>query len=537
MGKNRKQGYTVGKDGWQDWAPRGGAQTKSGGWQQRGNGHAAGNSANTIKPRELKDGDPDPGVPTFDTDGSKWCSVTFKNRLYRVNTSGGGWACPNCAMPANRPSRWYCAICGKKWSQAESVSNGAPPAKPSKPSKPTPAPSSDDSTSSSASAEEEEEESASEADAKEPVKCAAEECQIPNLHKLIAAQVIPTISMASDKAEKKTSPSDAAAEAQAALDGANAQLQLAQSCASTSAKLLDALTAEVEAKKTSLTNAKQKAEKAEPPEPTAGTTLLRLEEAQAKAKTLQEEHDVWHKAASAKKLAVVELHRAQAQSFRQLSARLALEAEKREEAARINQEQWDNINLAVHNRWEAKKEAQRLLVQQLSAAAPALTPTTPPAVAVTPIAMPAPAMKPLVELPDVVLPDSKEEITVMAVVLTGLQQLDEQDLEARLAFPVYWNMFEEQGMDKALLTKLLPQEVLLEAEPLKPVPQRVIGALRRQLGHMSALWAVRANELLIAQDVQAGANLMYAGVMDEAKRVQRRKRLPDAEPEGAPSAK
>ena len=119
----------------------------------------------------------------------------------------------------------------------------------------------------------------------------------------------------------------------------------------------------------------------------------------------------------------------------------------------------------------------------------------------------------------------------------SLQQLEEQDLEVRLAFPLYWSMLEEQGMNGGILAKLLPQDLLQAADALVPIPQRTIGALRRQLDYMSALWAVKASELLIVADVQAGASTMCAGVMDEAKRIQRRKRLSEAEPEGAPSAK
>ena len=165
----------------------------------------------------------------------------------------------------------------------------------------------------------------------------------------------------------------------------------------------------------------------------------------------------------------------------------------------------------------------------MTGAAPATaTPVVPPVAPAEVAVVVPPALKPLIELPDITLPEEVEKLTVMATVLSGLHLIEEQDLEARAAYPVCWGTVAAEGMDKEMLTSLLPPSVLPagdDAADHVPIPQRTLSALRRQLDRMSAKWDVKHAELLVSQKVQAGAAAMFAGVMDQAKRIQR-KRVP-----------
>jgi hypothetical protein len=108
--------------------------------------------------------------------------------------------------------------------------------------------------------------------------------------------------------------------------------------------------------------------------------------------------------------------------------------------------------------------------------------------------------------------------------------MEEQDLEVRTAFPVCWGMLAGYGMRVDTMLTLLPAD-LLESAPEKSdhviVPQRILGALRRQLDRMAALWDAQSG-LLVLTDVQEGASALLAEVMDEDKRAKRPRSSPAA---------
>ena len=119
----------------------------------------------------------------------------------------------------------------------------------------------------------------------------------------------------------------------------------------------------------------------------------------------------------------------------------------------------------------------------------------------------------------------------MASVLTGLHQLEEQELDVRLAYPVCWGMIWKEGLDGPQLRSLLPGELVHEVRPTPEtvIPQRTLGALRRALDKMAALWEVKHAELAKEAEVTAGAASLFTSVMGEAKRIQHRKRLPSSD--------
>jgi hypothetical protein len=142
-----------------------------------------------------------------------------------------------------------------------------------------------------------------------------------------------------------------------------------------------------------------------------------------------------------------------------------------------------------------------------------------------------PVLQPLVRLPTITLPEDEQEVKNMASVLSGLHQLEEQDLEARAAFPIRWGMLWNAGLDGPQLKSLLPADLLHEQrpDPATVVPQRTVGALRRALDKMAIQWELKHAETVLQAEVSAGAATFHASVMCEAKRIQQRKRLPSAE--------
>jgi hypothetical protein len=92
-------------------------------------------------------------------------------------------------------------------------------------------------------------------------------------------------------------------------------------------------------------------------------------------------------------------------------------------------------------------------------------------------------------------------------------------------------MIWKEGLDGPQLKTLLPSECVHEArpDPAEVIPQRTLGALRRQLDKMAALWEVKHAELAKQAEVTAGAESLFASVMGEAKRIQHRKRLPSSD--------
>ena len=83
-----------------------------------------------------------------------------------------------------------------------------------------------------------------------------------------------------------------------------------------------------------------------------------------------------------------------------------------------------------------------------------------------------------------------------------------------------------------MVNTLLPQELFSAADDTGDavvMPQRTLGALRRQLDGLSAKWDVKHAELVMSKEVQAGASALFASVMDQAKRIVARKRVPSVD--------
>ena len=476
--------------------------------------------------RPVREGDPPPGPPEM-SPNSKWCTVTWRKQLYWIDTSKGGWACPNCHMPCNHNHRWYCVLCGKKW---ESAATKPSPASADQ-SKPSDKDSEEESSASSDGSSDESSESEAENKDTAAKKCAADQGPCPNLRAMIEAQVTPTVTIATEGTLNTSSPKYALETAQAEADGADALLQMAQNMPKPSKAVLESLGADAELKKKALTLAKEKAEKADLPA-TPATALLRLEAAQEKVTAMEKDHEAWRLKAFAKKAEMEKKFANEEQQLRERATLLFLEADKRREAARVNVNQWDDVNITINNRWKAKIATQKDHIAALTAAAPVtVLPAVPAAPAPPAAAVPPPVLQPLVTLPTIPLPESMEEIVHMAAVLTGLHQLEEQDLDVRAAHPVCWSMIWEAGLDGEELARLLPKECALETrpDPSTTIPQRTLGALRRVLDKQAALWEVKHAELNMQAEVTAGAQTLFASVMSEAKRIQHRKRLPSAE--------
>jgi hypothetical protein len=293
------------------------------------------------------------------------------------------------------------------------------------------------------------------------------------------------------------------------------------------------MAAEVESKKKILDGAKEKAGKAEAAPATPATALLRLEESEEKLTSLQADHEKWYLAATKRKDEQTEKHRLQVEEFRKIANALFLEADKRAEQIRVNTEKWDEANTTINSRWLRRIEAQKAVVKELSTVAPKAAAAVPTPIAeVPPAPVVVPPLKPLVQLPPAELPESAEDVGALRSTLEGLQLLEEQELHVRVAYPVCWGDLAKQGMRAELLKSLLPADCLGSGDEVADhvqVPQRTLGALRRQLDFLAAKWEAKGAEFLRAQEVQAGVNALYSSVMDEAKRVQRRKRLPSSE--------
>ena len=538
MGKHHKKKMVTGADGWQTRQPKQPKQQDLAGAlatalqavgigvptrNPKGNGpsgggsHGDGKQFNGIKPRQAQDGDPPAGVLRYET-GGKWCALTYEKRLYRFNVGSGGWQCSNCAMPANRDSRWYCAVCGKKWTK--DCANMAP-------NKP------DESEATEDSGEEESSEdmdSDGDDDAVVAKKCVAE-TRIPNYTTLKAALKTPSPLVHTETLETPAGASDAVAAAQAKVDKAAGLLQFAQADTDTPKDLLDRMSTNLEAKKKVLSDAKAKALKSgEAPAATPATALLRLEEAQSKLLDIDTNRTNWRAAATKRQDGSAEEALKVVAEFRRLSAALALEAEKYAEDVRVNQEAWEAVNVTVQAKWDAKHAAQTTIVKQLSTAAPVAIPAA-VAVVTPPVVIPfaPPTLKPLVELPAITLPESQDDIRTMAVVLTGLHLLEEQDLEVRSAFPVCWGTLAEYGLLRDMMLTLLPAELIgKHTADNVVVPQRTIGALRRQLDRMAALWETKSAELSASPAVQERALAMYADIIDETKQAKRRRTPPSS---------
>ena len=283
------------------------------------------------QPRPLREGDPPPGPPVFAKD-STWCTLTWQNKLYWVDTARGGWSCKNCHMPANHNHRWYCVICGK----AAPKDTGKPPQgtpavqAPTKPNAASRGSSSPDTANSSDGVSSDDDmEEAEEHEDGAAVKCAAEQGPCPNLHAMIAAQKTPSVSIATDSPGGANSAKDLVDTAQAEADGAATLLQLAQSIASTPKAALESLAADVDKKKKALEVAKEKAQKAGAPASPA-TALLRLESAQEKGTQMEKDHRAWTEAKTKKKDEMSKKFEEEVQLFRKRSALVAQEADKRQ---------------------------------------------------------------------------------------------------------------------------------------------------------------------------------------------------------------
>jgi hypothetical protein len=193
-------------------------------------------------------------------------------------------------------------------------------------------------------------------------------------------------------------------------------------------------------------------------------------------------------------------------------------------------EKWDEVNNVIEKRWTSKIEQQEQLVQQLTATAPIvitgpIATTTAGTEAVAVPIVSRPPMLPMVVLPEAILPEKQEEVVILAGLLTGLQQLEEQELDVRAAYPVRWQMLWDQGMTVPLLHLLLPPDQYKGTCPMDTIPQRAIGAIRRQLDKLAAKWEVKYAEACMQAQAIAAATAFHERVMEEAKRVQVRKRI------------
>ena len=85
-------------------------------------------------------------------------------------------------------------------------------------------------------------------------------------------------------------------------------------------------------------------------------------------------------------------------------------------------------------------------------------------------------------------------------------------------------------------TTLLPAAIIGDAQPKGEctIPRRVLGALRRRLDGLATLWEVAHAKLSTETEVTTAANAVITNVMDEAKRMDSRKRVkaPEAGEEG-----
>ena len=102
----------------------------------------------------------------------------------------------------------------------------------------------------------------------------------------------------------------------------------------------------------------------------------------------------------------------------------------------------------------------------------------------------------------------------------------------RAACTICCGTIAHQGMKSEMINTLSPTALIPSGGDTAdhvPVLQHTLGVLRRQLDRMPTLWDVKHLELLMSKEIQAGPSALYAKVMDEAKRIQRRKRMPSVE--------
>ena len=83
------------------------------------------------------------------------------------------------------------------------------------------------------------------------------------------------------------------------------------------------------------------------------------------------------------------------------------------------------------------------------------------------------------------------------------------------------------GLTWADITTLLPAEIIGAAQPPSEntIPRRALGALRRRLDGPATLWDVLHAKLSTELEVATAANAVITNVMDEAKRMDSRKRV------------
>lgn len=143
------------------------------------------------------------------------------------------------------------------------------------------------------------------------------------------------------------------------------------------------------------------------------------------------------------------------------------------------------------------------------------------------------ALEPIAQLPTPVPADSEKVAGAQYAIRQGLRMLDMQSV----AVKVTWAQFYVAGLTWEQCVKLVPFTIVSAAMqdvdeiigPLAtdPVPRRVLGCLRAQLDALAVDWLVQAS----AASVNTQATIFAQGAIDQAKRIQERKRPVEEETE------
>ena len=138
-----------------------------------------------------------------------------------------------------------------------------------------------------------------------------------------------------------------------------------------------------------------------------------------------------------------------------------------------------------------------------------------------------PVIQPLTDVTAMELPGDLELLRHCASVRPALHHMDDQEDDVRAAYPFCWTHLEGLGLTWEQVTPLLPAQLVSadKPEPEQTVPRRVLGALRRRLDSLATLWEVKHAMLSTETEVTAAANSVITSVMDQAKRLDSRKRV------------
>ena len=477
--------------------------------EQKGEGKQDDKGHHGVRPkRPARAGDPEPGVLSYDSSDSSRCSFVYHSRLFSVSTKEDGWACYNCAMPANHESRTHCGICGAKYKEDMA------PNKNGKDNK---------------KADDMQVDPPKEADAAAAGgdKSLSETHKIPAYKKLVAELSRPRATPgapAKAVALPGVTAADRLAAAQKAFNGATQLLKSARD-AEESEETVAFLSKNVSARKTAVDKAEAAAKDA--PAPAQKAPAILLENARGKLSKAKELHLEWAQNAWRLKGIAETRKTAAAKQYTDLITALQQELELYQTEAALAASEWDKINMQL----DREKLAE---IKVLEDAVTNLEPVVPAAVAVVPAA-PAPAappaalpsILPLSQLAPMALPDDMELLRRSAATRIALHHLDDQEEEVRVSYPFCWGHVESVGLTWADITTLLPTEIIGDVQPKGDctIPRRVLGALRRRLDGLATLWEVAHAMLSTEADVTTAANAVITNVMDEAKRMDSRKRV------------